>query len=75
MAFDRRRDKNGPMSRKHGNTSIGALRKHYGKDFAYGCADGDKLSDILQKLDEPSLSKLVRDEEVGNLERICQEAT
>jgi hypothetical protein len=74
MAFDRRRDKNGQMSRKHGNTLIGTLRKHYGKDFAYGCADSDKLSDILHELDEPSLSKLMRDEEAGNLERICREA-
>jgi hypothetical protein len=74
MAFERHRDKNGQMSRKHGNTLISTLRKHYGKDFAYGCADSDKLSDILQKLDEPSLSKLVRDEEAGKLERICREA-
>lgn len=74
MAFERHRDKNGQISRKHGNTLISTLRKHYGKDFAYGCADGDQLSDILQKIDEPSLSKLVRDEEAGNLERICREA-
>jgi hypothetical protein len=74
MAFERHRDKNGRMSRKHGNTLISTLRKHYGVDFAYGCADSDNLSDVLQKLDEPSLSKLVRDEEAGNLERICREA-
>ena len=74
MAFERHRDKNGQMSRKHGNTLIGTLRKHYGRDFAYGCADSDKLSDVLHKLDEPSLSKLVRDEEAGNLKRICREA-
>ncbi len=45
-----------------------------GRDFAYGCADNDTLGDVLQKLDEPSLSKLVRDEESRNLERICLEA-
>jgi hypothetical protein len=74
MAFERHRDKNGQMSRKHGNTLISTLRKHYGTDFAYGCADSDKLGDILERLDEPSLSKLVRDEEAGKLERICREA-
>ena len=74
MAFERHRDKNGKMSRKHGNTLISTLRKHYGTDFAYGCADSDTLGEILERLDEPSLSKLVRDEEAGMLERICREA-
>jgi hypothetical protein len=61
------------MSRKHGNTLIRTLRKHYGKDFAYGCSDEDKLSDVLHKVDEPSLSKLVRDMEAGKLEGICRD--
>lgn len=43
--FERHRDKNGEISRKHGNTLIGTLRKHYGKDFAYGCADNEKLGE------------------------------
>jgi hypothetical protein len=74
MAFERHRDKNGQISRKHGNTLISTLRKHYGRDFAFGCADTDTLGDVLQKLDEPSLSKLVRDAEAGKLEWICREA-
>jgi len=74
MAFERHRDKNGEISRKHGNTLIGTLRKTYGMDFGKGCAGSDKLSDVLHKLDEPSLSKLVRDHEAGKLERICQQA-
>ncbi len=73
MAFERHRDKNGEMSRNHGNTLVRTLRKHYGVDFAYGCADTDKLGDVLHKLDEPSLSKLVRDLEGGKLENICRE--
>jgi hypothetical protein len=73
MAFERHRDKNGEMSRKHGNTLVRNLRKHYGADFAYGCADTDKLSDVLHKLDEPSLSKLVRDHGGGKLDWICRE--
>jgi hypothetical protein len=32
MAFERHRDKDGEISRKHGNTLIGTLRKHYGSD-------------------------------------------
>jgi hypothetical protein len=71
MAFERHRDKNGQISRKHGNTLISTLRKHYGRDFAFGCAD---MGDVLQNLDEPSLSKLVRDAEAGKLEWICREA-
>ena len=35
------------------------------------CGDDEKLSDILHKLDEPSLSKLVRDHEGGKLEAVC----
>jgi hypothetical protein len=64
-------DKNGEISRKHGNTLI-PLRKHYGKDFAYGCADNEKLGDMLQNVDEPSLSKLDKDLEAGKLEGICK---
>ncbi len=67
MAFERHRDKNDQMTGKHGNTLISTLRKHYGRDCAYGCADTDTLGDVLQKLDEPSLSKLVHDEESGEV--------
>jgi hypothetical protein len=33
-----------------------------------------KLSDVLAKLDEPSLSQLIRDHEAGKLEQICRAA-
>jgi hypothetical protein len=69
--FERHRDKSGQMSKKHGNTLIRTLRKHYGVDFAKGCADNEKLSDVLHRIDEPSLSKLVRDEEAGKLKQVC----
>ena len=74
MVFERYRDKNGEMSRKHGNILVRTLRKHYGDDFAAGCANNEKLSDVLHKLDEPSLSKLARDLESGTLDQICREA-
>jgi hypothetical protein len=64
---NRHRDKNGEISRKHGNTLVGTLRKHYGAGFAAGFKDSDKLSDVLAKMDEPSLSKLIRDHEAGTL--------
>jgi hypothetical protein len=50
MAFERHRDKNGQIGRKHGNTLICTLRKHYGRNFALGCDDDDKLSDVAAVL-------------------------
>ena len=64
---DRHRNKNGEISRKHGNTLIGTLRKTYGVSFAPNCSDGDKLRDVLHKLDESSLTKLHRDHDAGRL--------
>ena len=58
---NRHRDKNGEISRKHGNTLIGTLRKLYGPSFAPGCDDVEKLSSVLHKLNETSLSQLRKD--------------
>ncbi len=63
----RHRDKNGEISRKHGNTLIGTLRKIYGPSFAKGFGDRDKLSDVLATLEEHSLSELVKHHEAGTL--------
>jgi len=72
MAIDtRHRDKNGEISWKHGNTVIRTLRNTYGPGFAAGCADNAKLSDVLARLDESSLSHLHRDHEAGYLQHIC----
>ena len=68
----RHRDKNGEISKKHGNALIGTLRKTYGPVFASGFSDRDKLSDVLHKLDEPSLSKLVQDHDAGRLHEIAR---
>ncbi len=67
----RHRDKDGEISRKHGNTLIGTLRKTYGKNFAAGAGDHEKLSDVLHRLDEHSLSQLRRDHEAGRLHEIA----
>ena len=55
---------------KNGEMLIGTLRT-YCPHFAKGCADDEKLSDVLHKLDEPSLSALVEDHEAGTLEAGC----
>jgi hypothetical protein len=68
----RHRDRNGEIGRKHGNTLIRTLRKTYGPGFASVCGDNEALGDVLRKLDEPSLSQLIRDHEGGRLEKVCQ---
>ena len=71
MSLDDYRDKDGELSRKHGNTLIGTLRSRYGSDFAAGCSEGERLTDVLDQLDGPSLDRLVRDYQAGKLEQIC----
>jgi hypothetical protein len=72
MAFDtRHRNKSGEISRKNGDTLIRTLRKTYGQSFAGG--NKKKLGDVLQRLDEPSLIRLIHDHEAGNLDAICRE--
>ena len=65
---DRHRDKNGEISRKHGNTLVGTLRRIYGDSFAAGEADNAKLSDVLEKLHETSLSQMIKDHGAGHLD-------
>jgi hypothetical protein len=65
---NRHRDKDGEISRKHGNTQVRTLRKIYGAAFAPGFQETTRLSDVLKTLDEPSLSRLVRDHNAGTLE-------
>ena len=70
---DRHRDRNGEISRKHGNTLVSTLRRHYGASFARDCADNEKLSDVLHEMDEPSLGKLLRDHDSGRLAQVCRD--
>jgi hypothetical protein len=60
--LDRHRNKDGEISRKR-NALVGTLRKIYGSSFATGASDEEKLGDILHKLDESSLTKLVEEHE------------
>ena len=57
---NRHRDKDGEISRKHGNTLVSTLRDTYGPDFAPGIRSDAKLSTVLDKLDAASLSKLIK---------------
>ncbi|MBH5387212.1 MULTISPECIES: hypothetical protein [Bradyrhizobium] len=63
----RHRDRDGQISKKHGNTLVGTLRKIYGKGFAAGYPDAAQLSEVLAQLNETSLSQLRRDHDTGHL--------
>lgn len=63
----RHRDKDGAISKKHGNTLVGTLRKIYGRGFAAGYPDATQLSEVLHQLNETSLSQLRRDHDTGHL--------
>jgi hypothetical protein len=63
----RHRDKDGAISKKHGNTLVGTLRKIYGKGFAAGYPDASQLSEVLNQLNDTSLSQLRRDHDTGHL--------
>jgi hypothetical protein len=71
---DRHRDKNGEISRKHGNTLVGTLRKIYGSTFAAGETDSAKLETVLAKLHETSLTQLVEDHAAGSLDGKVRQA-
>jgi hypothetical protein len=58
---NRHRDKNGQIARKHGHSLVSTLRKIYGAHFATDCPGDAKLVDVLHRLDEPSLTRLVHD--------------
>jgi len=62
------------VGRKHGNTLIRTLRRTYGAHFAEGCRDDEKLRDVLHKMDEPSLRKLLHDYKRRKLDEICRHA-
>jgi hypothetical protein len=63
----RHRDPDGLIAQKHGSTLIRTLRRLYGKSFAPGFQESEMLSQVLQKIDQPSLSAILRDEELGKL--------
>jgi hypothetical protein len=71
---DRHRDKNGEISKKHGNTLVRTLRKGYGSFFAAGHPETAKLSDVLAQLNETSLNQLLHDHKNGRLDKKIKDA-
>jgi hypothetical protein len=71
---NRHRDKNGEISKKHGNTSVQTLRKIFGNTFAAGQPETAKLSDVLQNLNDTSLGQLIHDHKNGHLEKKIKRA-
>jgi hypothetical protein len=53
-------DANGEISRKHGNTQVGTLRKVYGNEFAAGRRSDMKLGTLLQQSGASSLSQYLK---------------
>jgi hypothetical protein len=68
-----RRNKSDEIRQKHGNTLVSTLRRIYGDNFAQGFRGDEKLRDVLDRLDLVSLCELVRDYEIGGLERVVRE--
>jgi hypothetical protein len=62
--------------RKYLQATIGDLRKLYGANFAKGCAESEKIADVVQR--RPSFMKLIRYHEtkrnsettIGDLRRL-----
>ena len=51
----------GRISAKHGNTLVATVRRHYGAaSVPAEFPDTDDLKDVLHKMNEPSLSKLLQ---------------
>jgi hypothetical protein len=53
----RRRDVSGEISRKHGNTRIGALRKVYGPAFAKGIQGEATVAEVLRAVGIEAISQ------------------
>jgi hypothetical protein len=64
----RHRNRDGEIIGKHGDTLLRTLRLVYGRSFAAGYPETDKLSEVLPTLNETSLSQLRRDHETGHLQ-------
>jgi hypothetical protein len=58
------------LIKKLGNTPVATLRRVYGRDFAPGLDDDERLADVLYRLDKGSFDRLVRDDETGKLDQI-----
>jgi hypothetical protein len=55
-------------AKKYRETTVGDLRKLCGADFAKGCADNEKITDVVRK--HPSLRTVIRHRELKRFEQI-----
>ena len=62
---------NQPKAREH---LVSTLRRIYGPSFAAGESESAKLSDVLAKLHETSLTQLIKDHESGGLDEKVRKA-
>ena len=58
---NRRRDLDGEIRRKRGDTLVGTLRQTYGEDFAPGARSDIWLDTLLDRTGAESLNHLLRD--------------
>ncbi len=56
----RRRDKDGIIDSKHGNTRVGTLRERYGEDFGREVRGDAKLETLLERTGRESLTDYLR---------------
>jgi hypothetical protein len=56
------------LARNTSKLPSGDLRKIYGADFAKGCADDEKIPDVLRK--RPSLRNVIRHHEAKRFEKL-----
>ncbi len=56
----RHRDKGGAISKKHGNTKVGTLRKEYGPGFAKGRRSDLLLKNLLHETKSASLHEYLK---------------
>ena len=75
ISFNRHRDKYDGISRQHGDTLIGTLRRIYGLRFAWSLNSNIKLADALPLIDCGSLDQIVKHHEDGSLSRRIAKAS
>jgi len=61
----RHRDRDGTISRKHGNTKIGTLRKEFGEHFAEGRRSAMQLKTLLVESGAASLDEYLKHRKRG----------
>ena len=64
----------GKSAASTGTPWVSTLRRIYGPSFAAGESESAKLSDVLAKLHETSLTQLIQDHESGGLDEKVRKA-